>query len=354
MLPRIRERLPGVKTYIIGSDAPPIIAALAADDFVITGFVPDVTPYFTDCRVSVSPLRYGAGVKGKVNLAMSYGLPVVATTPSIEGMRLTPGDDVLVADEPEAFADAVARAYTDQALWTRLAEGGRENIRMYFSREVARAALVEVLTLRARRRKDEVPYAVTARDAASFELGERAVIGTRCECFGGVRKQRLSAKRRQDGSSVVLPVRCHVQVAAGFKPQRERVHEFVLEQAALVMTLFRPRIGEEHVNAGKRARSDHRVHHLDRVVADDPDIVEIEGVDALQQRPYAGRVHVDGEEIVIAKRCSDRRGGLTHAEADFEDGRALSSEDPREIERFTAEPDAETGQQRVVRFALRR
>jgi len=147
VLPRIRERLPDVKTYIIGSDAPPIIASLAADDFVITGFVPDVTPYFTGCRVSVSPLRYGAGVKGKVNLAMSYGLPVVATTPSIEGMRLTPGDDVLVADEPEAFADAVTRAYTDQALWARLAEGGRKNIRRYFSPEVARATLVEVLML---------------------------------------------------------------------------------------------------------------------------------------------------------------------------------------------------------------
>jgi hypothetical protein len=42
-----------------------------------------VTPYFTGCRVSLPPLRYGAGVKGKINLAMSHGLPVVATTPSV-------------------------------------------------------------------------------------------------------------------------------------------------------------------------------------------------------------------------------------------------------------------------------
>jgi GT2 family glycosyltransferase/glycosyltransferase involved in cell wall biosynthesis len=147
ILPRIRERLPGVRTYIIGSDPPPTIRALAAQDLVITGFVPDVTPYFAGCRVSVSPLRYGAGVKGKINLAMSHGLPVVATTPSIEGMHLTPEVDVLVADEPEAFADAVARAYGDQALWTRLAEGGRANIRTHFSREVARAALTRMLAL---------------------------------------------------------------------------------------------------------------------------------------------------------------------------------------------------------------
>jgi glycosyltransferase involved in cell wall biosynthesis len=147
VLPRIRERLPGVKTYIIGSDPPPTIKSLADQDLVITGFVPDVTPYFTGCRVSVSPLRYGAGVKGKVNLAMSYGLPVVATTPSIEGMHLKPDDDVLVADDPEAFADAVARAYGDKALWTRLAEGGRENIRAHFSPDMARIALTQLLAL---------------------------------------------------------------------------------------------------------------------------------------------------------------------------------------------------------------
>jgi GT2 family glycosyltransferase/glycosyltransferase involved in cell wall biosynthesis len=147
VLPRIRERLPGVRTYIIGSDPPPTIKLLAAPDLVITGFVPDVTPYFNDCRVSVSPLRYGAGVKGKVNLAMAHGLPVVATSPSIEGMHLTPEVDVLVADDAEGFADAVARAYGDEALWTRLAAGGRENIRTHFSPELARAALMQLLAL---------------------------------------------------------------------------------------------------------------------------------------------------------------------------------------------------------------
>ncbi len=74
-------------------------ATRPAPDFVVTGYVPDVTPYFTGCRVSIAPLRYGAGVKGKINLAMSYGLPVVATTPSVEGMSLAPERDVLVADD---------------------------------------------------------------------------------------------------------------------------------------------------------------------------------------------------------------------------------------------------------------
>jgi GT2 family glycosyltransferase/glycosyltransferase involved in cell wall biosynthesis len=147
ILPRIRRFLPGVTTYIIGSQLTGSIKALAADDLVILGHVPDVEPYFSGCRVSIAPLRYGAGVKGKVNLAMSYGLPVVGTAAAIEGMHLTDGDDVLVADDPAAFADAVRRLHDDEALWNRLSAGGRANIERHFSRDVARRALREVLLL---------------------------------------------------------------------------------------------------------------------------------------------------------------------------------------------------------------
>jgi len=145
VLPRLREQLPGVPTYIVGSNVPGTLKALAADDFVVTGYVKDVAPFFTGCRVSISPLRYGAGVKGKVNLAMSYGLPVVATSPSIEGMYLTPGEDVLVADEAQAFAEAIVQVYRDEALWQRLSGGGRDNIRTHFSRDVARSAITRLI-----------------------------------------------------------------------------------------------------------------------------------------------------------------------------------------------------------------
>ena len=106
-----------------------------------------MTSYFTGCRVSIAPLRYGAGVKGKINLAMSYGLPVVATTPSIEGMHLCPGDDVLVADDPAAFAEEIVRVYRDEALWRKLAAGGRDNIRKHFSRDVARSTITRLIAL---------------------------------------------------------------------------------------------------------------------------------------------------------------------------------------------------------------
>jgi glycosyltransferase involved in cell wall biosynthesis len=146
ILPHIRRRLPGVKTTIVGSNVPATITALAREDLIIAGYVPDVKPYCTDCRVSISPLRYGAGVKGKVNQAMAHGLPVVGTATSIEGMHLRPGEDVLVADDPIAFADAVVRAYSDQQLWQKLAAAGIDNIRRHFSRDVARAAAQRLIS----------------------------------------------------------------------------------------------------------------------------------------------------------------------------------------------------------------
>ena len=161
ILPLVRARLPGVKTYVVGGDVPATIKSLASDDLVITGYVPDITPYLDGCRVSISPLRYGAGVKGKINLAMSFGLPVVATTASIEAMYLTPDSDVVIGDTPKSFADAIVRAYKDETLWTRLSAGGLENIRAYFSRNVAKAALTRLLALAEARRSPHRAARVT-------------------------------------------------------------------------------------------------------------------------------------------------------------------------------------------------
>ena len=145
VLPRIRKRLPGVKTYIIGSDPPPTIKALAADDLVIAGYVPDVTPYFTDTRVSISPLRYGAGVKGKVNQSMSYGLPCVATSIAAEGVEARPGQDLLVADGAEAFAARVVELYRDESLWSRIAANSLRSVETNFSIRVAEENLAAIL-----------------------------------------------------------------------------------------------------------------------------------------------------------------------------------------------------------------
>ncbi|MFO1283017.1 MAG: glycosyltransferase [Burkholderiales bacterium] len=153
VLPLLRERLPGVVTTIVGAEPPPKVAALAGPDVVVTGHVEDLGPIYTAARVSIAPLRYGAGVKGKVNLAMSYGVPVVATTPAVEGMGLAPGHDVLVADDPVEYAQTIVRAYTDEALWQRLREGGLANLREHFSRDTAKRALAATLGVDSRGRR---------------------------------------------------------------------------------------------------------------------------------------------------------------------------------------------------------
>ncbi|MFL6593232.1 MAG: glycosyltransferase [Luteimonas sp.] len=139
VFPRVRERLPGLRFHCIGSDVPDELRAFSARDGVIVhGHLPDIDPYMDGCRVAVAPLRYGAGVKGKVNLSMAHGQPVVATACAVEGMHLVDGRDVLVGDDAEAFASRVVRLYTDAALWQRLSDAGLENVHRHFSMDSAR------------------------------------------------------------------------------------------------------------------------------------------------------------------------------------------------------------------------
>lgn len=145
VLPRIRSAAPDLNFHCIGGDVPTDIQALSGIDGVrIHGHVPYLQPWLDGCRVSIAPLRYGAGVKGKVNQAMAHGLPVVATTPAVEGMHLADGVDVLVADDAAAFADAVLRLHGDEALWNRIAANGRDNVARHFSMDAAREVVREL------------------------------------------------------------------------------------------------------------------------------------------------------------------------------------------------------------------
>ncbi|QIL21372.1 glycosyltransferase [Thermomonas sp. HDW16] len=142
---RIRAAQPGMQFHCIGGDVPADIQSLSnLDGMRIHGHVPDLQPWLDGCRISVAPLRYGAGVKGKVNQAMAHGLPVVATSPAVEGMHLVDGQDALVADTAEDFADAVLRLYDDEILWNRIATHGRDNIARHFSMDAARGVVREL------------------------------------------------------------------------------------------------------------------------------------------------------------------------------------------------------------------
>jgi O-antigen biosynthesis protein len=143
--PALHARKPELRFHCIGSDTPTEIEALRAHPGVVVhGHVADIAPYMDDCRIAIAPLRYGAGVKGKVNLSMAHGQPVVATRCAVEGMHLRDGADALVADDAAAFADAVARLYDDEALWSTIARNGLESVERHFSLDAARETVRRV------------------------------------------------------------------------------------------------------------------------------------------------------------------------------------------------------------------
>jgi GT2 family glycosyltransferase/glycosyltransferase involved in cell wall biosynthesis len=146
VFPRVRERLPELRFHCIGSHVTAEIESLSSlPGVVVHGHVPDIGPYMDGCRIGLAPLRYGAGVKGKVNLSMAHGQPVVATSCAVEGMHLEPGRDVLVADDAQGFADAVVALHEDEALWNTLAQNGLRNVAEHFSLDAARETVRRVL-----------------------------------------------------------------------------------------------------------------------------------------------------------------------------------------------------------------
>ncbi len=143
IFPQVRAQLPDVIFHCIGADMPEALKLLAAEcpGVQLHGHVPDLVPYMDTARIAVAPLRFGAGVKGKINLSMAHGQPVVGTTCAVEGMHLRDGEDVCVADNADAFAAAIVRLHQDAALWQRLADNGLRNVAQHFSLDAARSTV---------------------------------------------------------------------------------------------------------------------------------------------------------------------------------------------------------------------
>jgi GT2 family glycosyltransferase/Flp pilus assembly protein TadD len=147
ILPGIKQHLPEVKLYIVGNAPTERIKALAREDIVVTGFVPEVTPYLLESRVFVVPLRYGSGLKGKIGEALAAGIPIVTTSIGAEGMDLVHGRSALIADDPETFAKAVVDVYTDDGLWDRLSTEGTALGKRNYSYETVERNWEEVFDL---------------------------------------------------------------------------------------------------------------------------------------------------------------------------------------------------------------
>ncbi len=151
--PAVRTRLPGAVVRLVGLPVPEV-SALAAPDVIVTGHVPDLAPFYAASRLALAPLRFGAGVKGKVLEAMSYGLPVVMTPVAAEGTHANPDVDALIAATPADFAAAVVCLYRDDELWQRLSQNGQALVAKWFLVEAVQNVLIEMLYLATRSKPD--------------------------------------------------------------------------------------------------------------------------------------------------------------------------------------------------------
>ena len=144
ILPRVKQHLPEITFTVAGSKPTEKILALEKKDLQVTGYVADLVPLFAKSRVFVAPLRYGAGVKGKIVTSMLEGVPVVTTSIGNEGLNLANGQEALIADDPAAFASHIVELYTNQNLWDELSRHGQAYVHRHFSSEKAQRLMEDI------------------------------------------------------------------------------------------------------------------------------------------------------------------------------------------------------------------
>lgn len=134
ILPRIREKIPDFKLTVVGRNPYQSLLELAKREpsIEVTGRVPDVRPYIERAAAYIVPIRIGGGTRLKIYEAMAMGRPLISTTIGAEGLPLDPGKDLLFADDPQSFADAVVRVLKDPALGKQIGEAGAKTVRERF------------------------------------------------------------------------------------------------------------------------------------------------------------------------------------------------------------------------------
>ena len=145
IMPLVWHKNPETHLFLLGSNPTSEILKLRRSGVCVTGFVKDVKPYFDQVKAFVAPLRYGAGMKGKVGQSMSLGLPVVTTAIGAEGMNLINGKHALISEDPVIIAQNIATLGNDEAKWNELSSAGIRHMEDY-SPEVVSGRIEEIIT----------------------------------------------------------------------------------------------------------------------------------------------------------------------------------------------------------------
>ncbi len=122
VLQRVLDRYPNARLTVVGGNPPAEVLALASNSVSILGYVRDIAPIFLRSHISVAPLRFGGGIKGKVGEAMAEGLPVVTTLTGVEGLSVTHGVEVMVATDAAEFAEHIIALAAEPGSYARVRE----------------------------------------------------------------------------------------------------------------------------------------------------------------------------------------------------------------------------------------
>ena len=133
VLPLIKREVPSVKFIIGGMEPTSSIKRLGGDETVVTGYVPDMRDYLGSASVCVVPLRIGKGIQNKILEAMAMGVPVVATSAANSGIDATDRKEILIADDPQTFAQSVMELLGDTRLRESLAANARSFVEKRYS-----------------------------------------------------------------------------------------------------------------------------------------------------------------------------------------------------------------------------
>jgi glycosyltransferase involved in cell wall biosynthesis len=145
VMPHVWASRSDARLIIAGKDPAPELLALATEPRItVTGTVPDLRPYIAQASVAVSPIRYGVGIQNKLLEAMAMATPVVSTSQATAALQLEPGRDLLVADTPQAIAEAVMTLLADETLCQGIGQAGRRYVQTYHDWKTAAERLEKV------------------------------------------------------------------------------------------------------------------------------------------------------------------------------------------------------------------
>jgi len=146
IFPLIQKKIPDAKFYIVGKN-PESVKKFASRSIIVTGFVDDISVYFSRCKVFAAPLRLGSGIQNKVLEALNYEIPIVTTSIVNEGVEAEDGKEIIIADNPRAFADEVVGLLKDQKLRRKIALKGKRFLKKHYSWDNMNKELTKLISI---------------------------------------------------------------------------------------------------------------------------------------------------------------------------------------------------------------